>query len=172
MITTTKRLNVVQAQLDKAVKDLEAAETLNKELQARVDELNKEVEAKNARILELEDFDEIDPEEHEAVKGALAEAMTELEKAEEVKVSVEAKAEELEVKQEEIETAISDKALEIVASQGVPPVDVKPVDNPSATAVGGDLIGQLNAIKDPVKQRAFWLANKDVLMEELRKSKS
>ena len=90
--------------------------------------------------------------------------MTELEKADDVKQSVEAKAEQLEIQQEEIETAISDEALQIVASQGVPPVDVKPVENPSATIAGGDLMAQLNAIKDPVKQRAFWLANKESLM--------
>ena len=165
MLTTTKKLNEVTAQLDKVKQDLEAAETLNKELQTRIDELVKINE-------DLKQFGEITPEVHQAVKDALAEAMTELEQAETEIESVEARAEQLESQQEDIETAISEEALQIVASQGVPPVDVKPVEDPAATAAGGDLMSQLNAIKDPVKQRAFWLANKETLMDLLQNKKS
>jgi chromosome segregation ATPase len=164
LITTTKKLNEVQAKLDKALVELADAQELNITLQTKVDTQTKEIEQLKADA-------QVTPELHQQVKEALVETLAELEKSEEAKTQAQAKADALEVNQEDIEHQIAEKALELTAAQGVPPIDLKPSINPAAEAPEGDLVTQLNSIKDSAKQRAFWLANKEALMPLLFKTK-
>jgi chromosome segregation ATPase len=117
--------------------------------------------------------------EVETLKTQLTNANAELEilKANAVsKVSheeLQTKFNELQTKYTDLETkqkSADQKAMEIVAEQGIPPVPVNPTAAAASVIGTENLIGKLEKLEnDPTKQRAFWVEHKEELMKVLRK---
>lgn len=121
----------------------------------KANERIKALEAENATLASEKAAAEKLFTEHaeniEAKDAEIGRLKAELEKAiAAANVAVEANA-------AEVEKAASAKALEIVASQGVKPITA------TAPATAGDVLAQLNAIEDPAKRQAFFLANRTAI---------
>ena len=94
-------------------------------------------------------------------KAALDSEKARADKAEsDLAASVESHAKALADKEAEVESRAAQRAAEIVASQGVPPIAIVP-SGPS-----GGLTEQLEAITDPVKRAQFIKRNSAQLLRE------
>lgn len=122
-------------------------------LEKRIEELTKEPPVVAALEQSTKDFEEMKEATSQLIK----------ENAE-----LSEKIEELQSTDKNLEEMVAAKALEIASSQGVPPLSLKPVAQPSSSTLENDLVGQYNAITDSAKQREFWVEHREELVKLLK----
>lgn len=145
-------------------KELEATISADKK---QVDELKLENESLRKQIEEYKNTSAVSVEDFNAAKADHEVTKKECETLKSYNDELVKKNEELNAKMTNFEKAVSDRLVELTASQGVAPVAVATVADPASTS-NSDVVSQYTNIKDPAKQRAFWEEHREELTEALK----
>lgn len=138
-------------------------------LKADYETLQSEKQKLEAKIVDLSK-ETITAEAFNAVKTELETATSNILNLTDLNASLSAKVTELEANKKTLEEMAADKALEIVSSQGVPPVSMKPNAQPSSN-VDNDVVSQYNAITNPMEASKYWAEHKEELSTFVRNHK-
>jgi DNA repair exonuclease SbcCD ATPase subunit len=158
MLTWKKNYEELVAKLEASTKELDEAKVLiekNTELEARIKELS-ETPGSPDKVVELQS-------DITNLQAKLSEKDVDLETLRQSLDKLTAEKEVLEKKEYDFSEAVAAKALEITQAQGIPPLSAKPTSQPSSDNFDGDLVRQLENIKEPSKRREFWVKNQKEL---------